>query len=473
MAVNFGPWRPDVGGPGSGMAQVAEGVIPQAGASGLGYGPFPQLVVASGAASLSGEPRGGIAIQQFDNTWVQYFATDSTIEELQTDYSWSVIEAGRTVQPGDDVIFCHFGRYLLNTDLLDGMKAYDVESGGTNDAIAAAPVARFIFTCSNAVFALDCDGNNRRIQSSDIGSHTVWEGGAAEGKTFEDGGALICGSDLKNGAAIVMQERCLRLIQFGSGAGVYSITKIADGRGCVGARTLASFDGIAFWWDTDGPWMYSSGGLEPIGAEKLNRWAKETIGQENYKNLQAAIDPARSLVLWRIDGSIVLVYNWLLKEWSTLPVLSGALSRLATAAISIDSVSDPIDGVDDPIDSPIWAGSAPQLGALDTNFRFATFAGPNMAATLETCENATGLTGLITWVTPVDDAALGTLQVGVTDSLSASVNWKAGQSKVTSGRVPARARGKIAAYRRNILAGDDWSFANGVDNIVVSQGGPR
>ena len=56
---------------------------------------------------------------------------------------------------------------------------------------------------------------------------------------------------------------------------------------------------------------------------------------------------------------------------------------------------------------------------------------------------------------------------------SDELTWKTGVSKVRAGRVPLRARGVNIAFRRNIPAGSDWTYANGVDNIALASGGPK
>lgn len=471
----WGAWNPDKAGPDTEYVLVANGCIPQDSGAGIGYGPFPRLITASGATALSGgAPRGGLSIQKQDGTWKVYFATATTIEELQANYSWASIETGRTVTVDDDVSFAYFGKYLLNTDTTDGFKAYDVEAGGTNSVVSAAPMARALFTCSNVVFALDCNGNNRRMQSSAVGSHTNWTTLGADGKTFEDGGALIGGRDLKNGAAFIAQEKVLRLVQFGGGAALYSIVKIADGRGCVADRTMVSFDGMVFWWDTDGPWMFTLGtGPQPIGAEKINRWADSNIGASNYKTLQGTIDPSRNIVLWRTGSTQALGFNWVIKEWFTLTLNCSGLTRIATPGVTIDSVSDTIDSVAIAIDSRYWQGGAPVLGGLDNSYKFATFSGGPMQVTLQDTPKVSPVSGLIRFATPESDAPNSTLEIGTADNLNSPLTWTPAESKSGDGRVPLLARGKVISFRETIPATETWTYANGVRDIVGTTGGPQ
>lgn len=469
--VPWGAWEPDVGGPNSGTCESAQGVVAQRSArGGIGYGPFPGLQTASGAAALSEAPRGILALQRFGGDWAVYAATATTIQSLDSDYTWSDVETGRTVTSGDDVALLHYGAYLLNSDTTSGFKAYDVENGGTNDAVSGAPAARALAQCNNVVFAFDCDGNNRRMQSSRQGDFTAWKGGGADGKTFENGGALIGGRDLMNGTMIVFQESAIRLVTFGVGPTLYGISDIAQYRGCVADRTLATVNGMAFWWDTDGPWAYSQGGgLKPIGAEKINRWAEENIGASNYKNLQGTVDPARNLVLWRVDASTVMAYNWNLSAWSLLPVETSALTRLATPAVSINAVSEAIDSISQSINARFWQGGAVGLGALDPTYKFATFSGTNMAAQIESAQLSDDTEPLIRWAKPESDATESTLAVATAASLDSDLTWGAGQARRSSGWTEQRTRGRVLALRETMPAGASWTYSNGVE----VGGGPK
>lgn len=470
MQYPFGDWEPDNPTTNSGVLNVAEGAIRQVG----GWGPFPQLVQADGAAALSADPRGVVSVQRPDNSWAVYGATATTIEELSSTFTWNTIESGRTVTTGDDVSMLLFGKYLINTDTTDGLKAYDVVAGGTNNAVSGAPSARALMSINNVLFGLGTATNPRRFQSSDIGNHTKWSGGAADGKTLEDGGALVGGADLKNGVGVMFQDKAIRGVQFGAGAATYSISKVSDGLGCVGFRTIVPWDGMVFWWSEDGPFMLQAGTAPiAIGAEKINRWAADSIGRQNFKNLQGAIDPQRKLVLWRIDGSRILAFSWLAGgKFTILPATTTAVVRIANPAVSIDSLSGTIDGLAPTIDG-LGGGSSPQIGGLNLSRKYSTFSGSSMAVTLEQRVINGGATGLIDRVTPIDDAASGTIQVGVSDRLDASLTWKQGAAKVGSGSAALRARGLNMAFRRNVDAGDAWTYINGVDYARIPGGGRR
>ncbi len=489
--IPYGPWRPDVAGPNSGFAQIADSVLPQScvlgGRSNIGYGPFPQLVVAAGAGALSSAPRGSISLTLSDGTSQVYFATATTIEQLQADYSFAAIDSGRTVTPGDDVSFLHFGAFLLNTDTIDGFKAYNLQAPAGNNAVAGAPVAREIFTSGNVVFALDCNGNNKRLQSSALGDHTAWTTGGADGKTFEDGGALVCGVDLKNGAAVVFQENAMRVIQFGGApdGALYAIDKAADGRGSVGQRSVVSFDGLVFYLASDGFYRYDlANGNTPIGAEKFNRWFLSQIATADLSGVQGSVDPKNKIVCWRYRSvfnpsatvfDAMICYDWQLNEGFTVSVRTAALARITTPGYGLDGMDGfgALDSIVVSFDDRFWQGGAPLFGALDANFKFGTFSGPAMAATLQTSIGNSPVIGRIARATPLSDDAASTLRLGVTAKLSDPIVWKPAASKGRGGAVPLRGQGLNIAFSESFAAGDLWSFANGIDHIDARQGGPR
>lgn len=473
MQFPFGPWRPDVVGPGSGFMRTAEGVVPKFESGGFGYGPYPQMVAADGAEALSDSARGIISVQLPDGSWAVYVATDATIEELQSDFTFTDVDTGRDVPEGEDVSFALLGTKLLNTDTADGFRAYDVVAGGSNSAVSGAPAARAVFVMKNVAFALGTALSPRSFANSDIGNHAKWTGGAANRGTLEDGGALVGGADLKNGFGVMFQESAIRGITFGNSVSAYRVDKVSDGLGCVSGRTIIPWDGRVFWWDTTGPYMLQGGAAPiPIGAGKISEWASTSIGRQNYGNLQGAVDPQRYLAIWRIDDSRLLAYHWLHEEWSILPVSSTALARIATPTTSIDALSGTVDALSGSIDD-LGGSAAPQIGGLNLSRKYASFTGSNMAATLERSPERSGTANLIGWATPVDDAEAGTLQLGVSERIDSAIAWKSGAAKVGSGRVPLRGRGHGIAFRRNIPSGASWSFANGVDEVVASQGGAR
>jgi hypothetical protein len=489
MQFPFGPLAPDAGANAAGVCVVANGVLPKI----EGYGPAPQLVTPGGATALPAAPRGAITTIKRSGVTQVYFLTEATLQSLGTDYTWTQIEAGLSCTSGDDWSTEQFGNKLLYTNTTQGLRAYDIEAGGAAAAISGV-APREIFVCANMVFGLDCldaSGNrdNRLIRNSDFNDHTDWTGGAADYQPLENGGALICGVNLKNAAAVVFQENAMRLLQFGNAGGgaLYTLQEIANGRGSVGAKSVVAFDGVVYFLATNGFYRFSlSGGLEPIGAGKTDAWFLGRVALADLPKVQGSIDPARKIVLWRYpmsgDASAtvtenVIGYSWEFDRWFTMSVSMAYLSRIATPGYTWDSAGAIWATWDDmpaiPFDDRFWQGGGEVLAALDSSLKYAAFSGSAQAATLTSSTGNSPVTTLIGWATPIDDAAAGTLELGVADELSDTITWKTAAAKVSGGRVPLRGRGLNVAFRYNIAAGESWTYAKGIDHIKAAAGGPK
>jgi hypothetical protein len=487
MDYAFGPLAPDQGEYTPGVMLVADGVQPLR----EGYGPYPQLEVSSTATALSAEPRGFTSFTKADGTWVTVGFTAATVEQKGTDDTWTTIDSGLSCTQGDDWSIMRFGTKLLYTNTTQGLRAYDVESGGAASAVAAAKTPRWIFECGNIVFALDCIDetgvrNNRLIRSSAFSDHTNWTTRGADYQPLESGGALIWGGKISDTAALVLQQRAVKLIQVGNvGNALWGIQTISEEFGSVGAKSCVGFDGKVFWLATDGFRMFDAGGIVKIGSGLVDQWFLANVDQTDLSLVQGTIDPFRRNVMWRWKRSggasniifeDILGYNWEFQRWFTLTLQTTYLAFSAEPALTWDAVGASItwDAFGDYVwDGRYLQGGQPLFGALDASYKVGYFAGPSFAATLEGAVVANRVTSIVNRAVPADDSDDGTLQLGVKDRLNDSTTWKTGASKANSGRCALRGRGKVIAFRRNIDAGSAWTYAKGVDYIEANSGGPR
>lgn len=487
MDVPFGPLAPDQGELTPGTLMVADGVVPLR----EGYGPFPGLSLAATAGALSTAPRGLFAYTKYDGTWSLVAGQDTAVSLMASDYTWSNIDTGLTPTATDDFSFARFGTKLLYTNTTDGLRAYDVESGGAASAVAAAKAPQWIFVCGNILFGLNCLDNsgsrdNRLIRSSAFSDHTNWTTKGADYQGLEEGGPLVWGGPISDTAALILQSRMVRLLQVGNvGNALWGIQSISQEFGSVGYRSCVSFDGMVFWLATDGFRMFSvNGGIKRIGSGLVDQWFLADADQANLALVQGTIDPFRKNVLWRYKSNSVgsttvfeniIGYNWAFDRWFTLTVQTAAIAYIATPAVTWDAygTSTTWDTEDVIWDSRALSGGQPLFGALNGSYKFGTFGGSNLAATLTTGLIDSRVSGLVNWAKPIDDCSAGTLALGVKDTLAATTTWKTGQPKASSGRVPLRGRGMEFAFKRVIPAASTWTYAKGVDYLDVKPGGPR
>lgn len=457
-----------------------------------GYGPYPSLSVASTAGALSGAPRGMIGYQTADGTWAVIAFTASTAELKLSDDTWSVIDSGLTTTSGDDWSYVRFGTKLLYTNTSEGMRAYDVESGGAASAVSAANKPRWIFECGNILFGLDCldnagARNNRLIRSTAFSDHTNWTTKGADYQPLESGGALIWGGKLSDTTALILQQRAVRLLQVGNvGNALWGLQSISEEFGSVGAKSVVNFDGSVWWWATDGLRQFTPGGgiSKPFDG-KMDKWFLDRVDQSDLSLIQGTIDPFRKNVMWRwkrANNASTTVFEDIIGlhiptgKPFTLTVQTTYLGFSAQTAQTWDAMDASVTW--DAYDAIIWdsrflQGGQPIFGAMNSAYKFGYFTGGNLAATLETCVDDSPVQTLISFVRPEDDSPDGTLEIGVRNAPDDSTTWKAAQSKVTSGRVPGHARGKYLQFRRNITASSTWKSARGVDDIQAAGGAKK
>lgn len=485
--VPYGRLQPDAGEMEPGVCIVANGVLPLK----AGYAPAPSLSVDAGAGALADNPRGVISLVLNDGSWKVYAGTDGDIYSLASDYTWDALGGTFNCTDGDDWSMIHFGSYLLATNTTDGLQSYNVETPAGFTAIDDAGDPRFIFSCANMVFGLNClddsgTRNNRLIRNSDFNSFTDWTDGAADQQPLEDGGPLLAGFDLQDGAALLIQERATRVLQFGGAGGgaLYSLRKLTDGAGAVGTRCCVGYDGSVYWLGTDGFRMYTRGMAKPltIGAGRIDEFFFSEVDQGALDLVQAQIDPFAKMVWWRykLAGAASdtvfarsIGYSWQFDCWVTNTVTTTYYANIATPAVVLDDITDLVDDLDVALDSRQFQGGQPLFGALNGDLKFGIFSGAAQAATLTTATTNLPVTSLIRWATPIDNCLTGTLELGVKGEPGESVTWKTAASKRGAGRVPLRGRGNNIAFRYNIPASATWTYARGIDHIDGENGGPR
>ncbi|SDG34572.1 hypothetical protein SAMN04487974_102124 [Pelagibacterium luteolum] len=487
MQVPFGPLAPDAKATAPGVVMTAQNVLPLP----EGYGPMRRLVAAASAAALSANPRGLISLVQRNGAYQVFAFTETTIQEMQADFTWVVTASGLSCTAGDDWSSVHFGDQLLATNTTDGLKAYNIELGGSVSAVADAGAPRSVFSCANVVVALDTldnsgTRNNRLIRTSAFGDHTNWKTKGADYQPLDDGQELICGVSLKNNAAVVFQADAMRLMQFGNAGGgaTFSLQSIADGRGAVGERSVISFDGVCYFLASNGFWKFSMNGLTPIGSGKVDQWFFDNVEISRLSEVQGSVDPSRKMVWWRFPSTAIgesvifddmIGYSWEFDRWVTAKVSTSYLSRIATPGYTLDSMDSfgPLDSIDIPLDSRFWAGGAPLFAAINADLKFATFSAGALAPLIQSRTANSPRSGLITSCTPLTDAANCTVALGVSDKLSDALTWKAASSIKPSGRVPLRGRGKNVSFRWANAQDEEWEYVKGVDHIDAGAGGVR
>jgi hypothetical protein len=485
MQFPFGPLQPDRGDLAASVI-VADGVLPTLD----GYGPHPSFYVSPSAQALPDAPRGVFSLVLNDASWTAFEFTASTLYQLQSDFTLVSIATGYACPVGYDWSAIHFGTKFLFTNTVDGLKSYDVQAGGAVSSIAGAGAPAYIFTCANFVVALNCldstgNRNIRLIKTSGFNDQTNWTGDGADYQELADGEALIAGFDLKQNTALLLQSHALVVMQFGNAGGgaQFSLQKVADGKGSVGARSCVSFDGMVFYLASDGFYRFDlANGNVPIGANEVDQTFLASVDQSQFSLVQGSVDPLHKVVRWRykrsIDASltvseVAIGYDWNLKRWFTITEPTSYLTRLATVAVTYNAAQGTYDSQTLSYDDLFWSGAAPLSGGLDESYKFGVLTGPSLARTITTGVRNSPVTGKILWAEPMTNAVAPTLELGTSDRLGTAVTFQAAESLNADGLFAIEGRGKNVQFRYRVPAADAGTYDLGIDHVRGSSGGPK
>ncbi len=477
----FLPFRPDAG---ELLSSEVSNVFMAAG----GYVPRPTLAAAPGAAAMAAAPRGAFGGFLANGTFKGFVATSAEVYSIGSDFSFTALTASLTLGAGEEQAFSQFGVFMLTSNLSNGLKAYNMDTPAGLNAVSGAPNARWMFPANNQMVYLGNGASGlNRLTVSAFGDHSNTTTKGASKQDLNDGGALTGGGDLGNGAAILLQLRAVRKMQFGNAGGgaLFSLSKLADDVGCVHPRSQATYNGVTYFLHTDGFWATDGVSVKNIGAGKVNNWFLARCA--DLTKASFSIDPKNTIVRIRYpasgDGSTatvfnsILDYNWVTGEFVPGTEATMAIFRMGSPGYTLDTISTAFGVLDNwsqyPLDSAFWQGGNFRLAAITSALKFGFFDGTAAAATLETSTEGDGRSYLVDWCEPLTDDPAATVTLSVKEQLSGQYDPKTAVAIKPSGRVPLRGRGRYIRLKLNHAAGASWTKSTGIEGIVKRPGGPR
>jgi len=486
--IPIGFYRPDLAESNPGVSLTVLNAILQSDAVGVAYGPHPSIGVLSTAQALPSAPRGAISVVTRAGLYLAFIGTADKLFKVAADGSVTEIGSGYAVPAGDQWSFAQFGDYLYATNTFDGLIRYNLESGGAVAAVAGAPRGRFIFPLFNTLAMLDCDGNNRLMQTSKINDPTVWSGDASNTyQEFTEGEELIAGGELGESYAVVFQRNAIRLLTRTRDRTIFTSDLYASGIGAQGAAGVVIARGFAYFIDTDGPHRTDGASVVPIGKDKISATLIKSLASGGLTSMEGAYDPPNNRIVYRymtngvVDPEIfedALAYDVLKGEWVPLSIKTAALVALASPGYSLDELDafGPLDGLPYSLDSRAWKGGEPRLGAIDEHFKFGFMSGANLACRLETGAQRSGGAQRITGTTVLTDA-LGAdgaaVRLGFKQKLGDAMIWGDPVLIDDNGFAPVDEAGMVMSLRLDVPAGVEWTFMRGFDGIEAGGQGWR
>lgn len=477
--IRFGELAPDVANLNTGVASVANNVLPGANA----YQPFYDF--SSVATALTGECKGAVTMK--DNAGNNYiYAGDATtlygIESgTPTDYSkvsgytdnsekWSFINWG------DSVIASKFG---------DTPQIMTLGSTAFADLGGSPPQGRTITTIRNfVVFGNTWDSTDEnvtnRVRWSGYEDEAGWTAGTNQ-SDWQDiegrGGEIkrIVGGEY----GIVFQERSIWRMSYVGTPLVFQFDEVEPGRGTPAGGSVVQHGADIYYLGQDGFYVLRNGSTsEPIGYNKIDLWFYENLNEASFDNITSAIDPEKGLIYWAYpssnssDGSndSVIAYNYKTGWWSTATIDIQEFFQGANSAYTLEGLDafGDIDSINVSLDSHVWQGGAYKLGAFNNLNQFGFLTGNALAGTIETGEIFTdGAMTQLSEVRPVIDGA-STIVLSTRDRLTDSPTDSSSLSPDTSGKVNVRTHARY--HRIKITTSGDFSNAIGVEVKTKNRG---
>lgn len=481
--VELGEWRADLPAVRAPHLRDAKNCLPIL----EGYEPLPSLTTTTNA--LNSTCLGAAAVRDINQATHMYAGTSTKLYKLigftWTDYS--KVGGYGPVSDGTHWRFATYGDRLLATNATDNVQYIDMSTAAS--AFANLPglseTAAFVVAFGEFVLIGQLSTSSMAIKWSGFGDSEEWTPGTnqSDEQEFPDGGRITGLAALD--VAYIFQEKCIRRMAYVGGLEIMSIDKVVDGIGCVEPQSLIQWGSLFFFLSEDGWYLFDGAQAAPIGTGKFDKWFQDHSNRAYWNRMSAGINPTRKLVCWAYCSDTngngipdrVLYYNWVAKKATYGVADVECLVNASSLGISIDDLtSTDIDVMTISFDDPYFLGGASYFAGFDTAHKLGSFAGSNLAATLETGFYPLNLTGRtsIEYATPITDAASVTIAgVGVQQVSTTAPTFQPAVSKQTSGKCPQRnVNGNFIAFKMTIAAAQDWTFATSI-NFKAKAAGAR
>jgi hypothetical protein len=357
-----------------------------------------------------------------------------------------------------------------------------------------APFGKYVCTVRNFLMLANVtepsDGINypQRVHWSAIGDAAYWPDlGSTEAAQVQSD-AQDLRSDLGHirGIASNLQAADLVIllddgVYTGRYVGSPAIFDFQIAQGAVGCRVPRSVvvnNGICYYCGSSGFVAFDGNTPSFISANKIAKWffsdPDDGVDIDYLYLTQGSADPTGRLIMWAYCGpesggipNRLLVYNWQLNRWSMARINISWLGQGLSTGYSLDQLDQfgTLDTLTPELDSPFWQGGKPYLLAFDADWQVSTFAGPNLAATIETLEGqpTEGKRSRATLARPIVDGGVPSVSVGSRNRLEDAVVYSDPVAMNAYGGCPIRVDARFMRGRITIPAAAVWQHIQGVE----------
>ena len=468
--IAFTEWLPDQPTT-TGALLEANNVYPLT----IGYGPFPLSADYSSAAS---ENLNNVTAAKF-SLETQLFAGGNTklFKFNPTTTALDNVSKTGNYSSSERWSFTQFGDTVLASNNQAKIQAWTI---GTStlfaDVSATAPIAKYITVIRDFVVAANISGEPNKVQWSDINDETDWTSGGASQSDYQliaEGGNIvgITGGEF----GIVLLERAIYRMTYIGSPLFFQFDAISRNLGCNTAGSVTQYGPNTYFLADDGFYMCDGTNVMNIGNDKIDEYFYENMAIAQQDTISAAVDPIRNIVVWNYPntngGRSLLIYNWLVKKWSSADTTSEYIVSLASSTITLEGLDayGTIDTLPASLDSRIWLGGKFLFGGAD-GAKIVTFTGANATANITVGEMEFGYNSIVTNARSQIDNGAVTMAISSRRELDDAVTYSSTVTQNSDGKCPLRSYGRY--HRIRVTPTGAWTHAISVD-VDYTQSGNR
>jgi len=468
--IAFTEWLPDQPTT-TGALLEANNVYPLT----IGYGPFPLSADYSSAAS---ENLNNVTAAKF-SLETQLFAGGNTklFKFNPTTTALDNVSKTGNYSSSERWSFTQFGDTVLASNNQAKIQAWTI---GTStlfaDVSATAPIAKYITVIRDFVVAANISGEPNKVQWSDINDETDWTSGGASQSDYQliaEGGNIvgITGGEF----GIVLLERAIYRMTYIGSPLFFQFDAISRNLGCNTAGSVTQYGPNTYFLADDGFYMCDGTNVMNIGNDKIDEYFYENMAIAQQDTISAAVDPIRNIVVWNYPntsgGRSLLIYNWLVKKWSSASTTSEYIVSLASSTITLEGLDayGTIDTLPASLDSRIWLGGKFLFGGAD-GAKIVTFTGANATANITVGEMEFGYNSIVTNARSQIDNGAVTMAISSRRELDDAVTYSSTVTQNSDGKCPLRSYGRY--HRIRVTPTGAWTHAISVD-VDYTQSGNR
>jgi hypothetical protein len=395
-----------------------------------------------------------------------------TIKVSATDY---------TTQSGDRVRFTQFGSQIIFTNNSQRLQAWDLTSSTSFKNLSdSAPIAKYITVVRDFVVVANTNEGSQkpyRVRWSALNNENDWVENVNTQSDYQDipdGGQIV---GIRGGEfGIVFLDRAIHRMTYVGTPFIFQFDNISRNKGCIASGSIAQYQGISFFLSDDGFYMCDGQTVQPIGAEKVDRFFFNDASEFDFPSMSAAVDPVRKLVIWNykgVDGNRhLIIYNFATKKWTYADAGTDYISESSTSSSTLeelDTLSASIDALAISLDSLMFMGGKYFLGGTKGT-TVMTYTGSNLTARLATGDLGEGARTVVTLVKPQVDNGSASIAISSRQLLNQQVTYGTAVAASSENRVSLRSSGNYHRIQIN-PSGNNWKNATAVDVEIVPQGG--